>query len=163
MARRGRSNNMPRNPNHIPLNPEPVPAANNENGADFARTFMDTLQGFMQNQVIPPQQPYHVARPNDIVEQFRRMGPNRLKGNEGPIGTEEWIREMERIFGHLQCTEAQKVSCAIFQLAEEASYWWESRSRDMNPEDIRAITWEEFKEMLMNQYFPQSFRDQKET
>lgn len=49
-------------------------------------------------QPIPPNGEQQPTRNNDMVEQFRRMGLPRLRGLEGPMGLEEWIREIERIF-----------------------------------------------------------------
>ncbi|KAH6777330.1 hypothetical protein C2S51_008642 [Perilla frutescens var. frutescens] len=62
-----------------------------------------------------------------IVSQFRQMGSPRLKGNEGPLVTKEWIFDLERIFEHLECTDAENVSCAIFQLADDAGHWWQAQ------------------------------------
>lgn len=124
MAHKRQSTNVPGNPELVLVNPEPVSTTTVKNGTDFAWNFLTILQEFVQNQVLQPNLPNrpHPARANEIMEQFRCMGPTRLKGTEGPIGTNEWIRELERIFGHMECTKVQKVSCAIFQLAEEASY-----------------------------------------
>lgn len=116
----------------------------------------------MQQQTIPDRQPTG-SQTNELVEQFRCMRPHRLKGSEGPMGTKKWIRELEQIFRHLECTEMQEVSCAVFQLAEEASYCWESHTRTTTPEELRALTWEMFKKIVIDHYFPQSYRDQKET
>lgn len=105
------------------------------------------------------------ARNNDnntIIEQFRRYHPSTLKGREGPLATEEWLRGLDRIFLYITCTEVQKVSCASFQLVEDAGHWWESVSHNITVEQRNGLTWEQLKEMIMEQYFLQSFRDQKE-
>lgn len=78
------------------------------------------------------------------------------------MGIEEWIKELERIFIYLDCTDAQRVFCAVFQLVEEASYWWESHSRTMTPEELQNLAWGKFKEMILEHYCPQSYRDHKE-
>ncbi|XP_057775166.1 uncharacterized protein LOC130994153 [Salvia miltiorrhiza] len=75
---------------------------------------------------------------------------------------EEWIRELERIFEHIECTDAHKVSCAVFQLCEDASHWWESFKRSMTEQARQGLTWNRFKEIVTNQYFPRSYRNQKE-
>lgn len=85
-------------------------------GADFARDFLNTLQGYKQQQTPQDCQPIG-SRTHELVEQFWRMGPPRLKGSEGPMGVEEWIRELERIFQYMDYTDTQRVSCAVFQLA----------------------------------------------
>lgn len=62
----------------------------------------------------------------------------------------------------MECTEAQKLSCALFQLAKEASSWWESHSRTIIPKELQALSWKNFKGMIMDQYFLQSYQDLKE-
>lgn len=131
----------------------------NNNPVDFAE-FLQTLQGYMQGGKNTVQAQ---VKTFEVIEQFRKMGPPRLKGCEGPEVTEEWIRELEQIFQLMECTEEQKVSCATYQLAEEASYWWESHARTLTPEQRQAMTWKDFKDLIMNRYFPQSYKTQKET
>ena len=69
---------------------------------------------------------------------------------------------MERIFELLEFSEIQKVSCARFQLAENAAQWWKSQERTMTEGARHALTLEEFKIIFLNRYFPQALRDQKE-
>ncbi|XP_057790290.1 uncharacterized protein LOC131007148 [Salvia miltiorrhiza] len=149
-------------PRRAPEDEQRAPPVNN-NGVDFAQ-FLLALQGFMQQQQeggMNAGQPR--VRNFEIIEQFRRMGPPRFKGTEGPEDTEEWIRELERIFELMGCSEEQKVSCAIYQLAEEASHWWESHARTLTLEQRQALVWKDFKELIMDRYFPQSYITQKET
>ncbi|KAH6807774.1 hypothetical protein C2S51_028882 [Perilla frutescens var. frutescens] len=132
-------------------------APNQNMNAQMFQDFMNFLQtAAAQNR---PNQNNNISM---AVEQFRRYRPPTLKGREGPLATEEWLRELERIFVHIQCTDVQRVSCAVFQLAEDAGHWWESISRSMTEEEFNNLTWEQFKEMIIEQYFPQSFRDEKE-
>jgi hypothetical protein len=98
-----------------------------------------------------------------VVEQFRRYKPPTFNGREGPLAAEEWLRALERIFKHIACSDTQKVSCAVFQLAEDADHWWESYQRTRTEAQQLELTWEGFKELILQRYFPQSFRDQKET
>ena len=120
----------PATPGQHPPTPEQSsqPSAT-ASGADFAREFLNTLHGYMQQQTTPQQgqgQSQATPKTNDVVEQFRRFSPPKFRGKESPEATEEWVEEMERIFGHLECTESQKVSCATFQLIEDAGHWWKS-------------------------------------
>ncbi|XP_057808412.1 uncharacterized protein LOC131022884 [Salvia miltiorrhiza] len=90
------------------------------------------------------------------------MAPPTLKGNEGPLGTEEWIRQMECIFNYMRCRDDSKVTCAAFQLIDDAGHWWESETAALTEEQVRAISWRTFKERVMGKYFPKAFRKQKE-
>ncbi|XP_057808695.1 uncharacterized protein LOC131023168 [Salvia miltiorrhiza] len=111
-----------------------------------------------------PQQPHQPQAEggNGVVAQFRSMAPPILRGNEGPLGTEEWMRQMERIFNYMRCRDDLKVTCAAFQLTDDAGHWWESETAALTEEQMRATTWRTFKEKVMGKYFPRAFRKQKE-
>ncbi|KAL8494365.1 hypothetical protein ACS0TY_025252 [Phlomoides rotata] len=152
-----------------PLQTEPELPQQATSATEIAREVLISLQNFFQQQVPQPQpqqQPMFVpplkARTNDFVDQFRRLQPPRLNGKEGPLGTEEWIAGLERIFRHMTLTNEQKISCAQFQLMEDAAQWWESYERTLNTEDRHALTWVDFKEAVMARYFPQVLKDRKE-
>ncbi|XP_057779913.1 uncharacterized protein LOC130998515 [Salvia miltiorrhiza] len=113
--------------------------------------------------VLPQRPPQPQAESgNEVVAQFRSMAPPTLKGNEGPLGTEEWMRQMERIFNYMRCRDDSKVTCAAFQLIDDAGHWWESETAALTEEQVRAISWRTFKEKVMGKYFPKAFRKQKE-
>ncbi|XP_057811494.1 uncharacterized protein LOC131025719 [Salvia miltiorrhiza] len=123
--------------------------------------FIAAMQGFFQQQAQGAQNPQR-NNTSVVVEQFRRYNPPRFDGRSGPLAMEEWIRELERIFEHIECTDAHKVSCAVFQFCEDASHWWESFKRSMTEQARQGLTWNRFKEIVTNQYFPRSYRNQKE-
>ncbi|KAK6163678.1 hypothetical protein DH2020_000542 [Rehmannia glutinosa] len=153
-------------PSGNPTNQEHATTDAGESGANFARDFLNTLQDFLQQQTPTNNvrdEPRPEMRTNEVVEQFHRFAPPRFKGKEGPIAAEEWLLKLERIFDHMECTEEQKVRCAIFQLADDAGHWWASHARTMTEEQKQTLTWNEFKEIIMDRYFPQYIRDQKKT
>ena len=73
-----------------------------------------------QNQPPPPPAPRDTL--TQVVEQFCRFNPPVFNGRGEPAVAEEWLRSLERIFTHIACTDAQKVSCAIFQMTEDADH-----------------------------------------
>ncbi|XP_022855142.1 uncharacterized protein LOC111376413 [Olea europaea var. sylvestris] len=99
---------------------------------------------------------------SSIVEQFRRFKPPSFDGKGDPFAAEEWLRRLEGIFEHMNCSDAQKVSCAKFMLTSDAGHWWDSETRTKTVEQLCNLTWGQFKESLMGKYFPQPLRDQKE-
>ncbi|XP_057770781.1 uncharacterized protein LOC130990577 [Salvia miltiorrhiza] len=123
--------------------------------------FIAAMQGFFQQQAQGAQNPQR-NNTSVVVEQFRRYNPPRFDGRSGPLAMEEWIRELERIFEHIECTDAHNVSCALFQLCEDASHWWESFKQSMTEQARQGLTWNRFKEIVTNQYFPRPYRNQKE-
>lgn len=94
-----------------------------------------------------------------MVERFRRHDPPKFNGREGPEIMENWLRSLERTFTVMRCTDAQRVLCATYQLVEDADHWWEAYWR-MRPEEERNnLTWGNFKDIIMEKYYPHSYRE----
>src|SRR3954465_238770 len=55
---------------------------------------------------------------------FQRENPPVFKGTHDPEGALTWMKEIERIFRVMDCTQEQKVRYGTHQLAEEADDWW---------------------------------------
>ena len=51
-----------------------------------------------------------------ILERFRRMAPPSFKGESQPLIAESWLREIEKIFRAIRCTEEDKASLATYML-----------------------------------------------
>ncbi|KAK6115426.1 LOW QUALITY PROTEIN: hypothetical protein DH2020_007695 [Rehmannia glutinosa] len=107
-------------------------------------------------------QPAVVDSTSQVVEQFWRYSPPTLTGHEDPFVVEEWIGELEGIFELIACTDAHRVSCAIFHLKQDARYWWDSHRRAITNEQREAMAWNDYKTLVIQQFFPQMYRDQKE-
>ncbi|XP_022866463.1 uncharacterized protein LOC111386240 [Olea europaea var. sylvestris] len=134
---------------------------------DQATMFRDLLRavqdlGRQQAQATPHNATGGANTMSSIVEQFRRFKPPSLDGRGDPFAAEEWLRRLEGIFEHMNCNDAQKVSCAKFMLTDDAGHWWEFETRTRTTKQQRNLTWNQFKESLMGKYFPQSLKDQKE-
>ncbi|KEH16968.1 Ty3/Gypsy polyprotein/retrotransposon, putative, partial [Medicago truncatula] len=59
-----------------------------------------------------------------MLETFLRNHPPAFKGRYDPDGAQTWLKEVERIFRVMQCSEVQKVRFGTYMLAEEADDWW---------------------------------------
>ncbi|KEH16155.1 hypothetical protein MTR_0297s0030 [Medicago truncatula] len=55
-----------------------------------------------------------------MLETFMRNHPATFKGRYDPDGAQTWLKEIERVFSVMQCTEVQKVRFGTNQMAEEA-------------------------------------------
>lgn len=108
----------------------------------------------------PPQQPVNQYQ---VVEQFKKLKPPTFNGRDGPAALEEWMGSMEDILRLLMCTDAQKVSCASFQLKEDARIWWNSYQAMRPAAELDALTWVEFKRIVMEKYYPPSYQVRMET
>ena len=51
-----------------------------------------------------------------MMERFRRMAPPSFKGESQPLVAESWLRETEKIFRAIRCSEEDKTSLATYML-----------------------------------------------
>ena len=96
-----------------------------------------------------------------MLETFLRNHPPTFKGRYDPDGAQTWLKEVERIFWVMQCSEVQMVRFGMHMLAEEADDWW------VNVQPILengggVVTWAVFRREFLNRYFPEDVRGKKE-
>lgn len=106
---------------------------------------------------IPPIQPGG----RDPLESFQKRNPKVFSGTPGAGKPEDWLENMEKIFGTMICTETQKVAFATFVLEGEASQWWKAEKRSAEQKGITEYTWVMFVEAFNKKYFPPSVRERK--
>ena len=93
--------------------PEPLP-----DGMDPTGVFGALLQRLEQisnnhgnNQQTTPRQ-----TEDKLLERFRALRPDKFDGAGEAGQAEQWLREMDRIFETMECTESDKRRLATFQL-----------------------------------------------
>lgn len=69
-----------------------------------------------------------------------------------------WFVDIERVFRGVPCSEYDKVNIAALLLRGTASRWWEST----RPLNVDLITWDAFKKRMIDRYFSQSMRENKQ-
>ena len=72
---------------------------------------------------------------------------------------DHWFWQVEKILEAMEITSyATKIKLVVFQLEGESQIWWDwvKASRD-----LKAMTWEEFREFFMSKFFPASSRHAK--
>ena len=84
-----------------------------------------------------------------------------FKGRYDPDGAQTWLKDIERVFRVMQCTEVQKVRFGTHMLAEEADDWWISLLPILE-QDGAEVTWAVFKREFLDRYFPKDVRGKKE-
>jgi hypothetical protein len=89
-----------------------------------------------------------------MLETFLRNHPPTFKGRYDPDGAQTWLKEIERVFRVMQCTDDQKVGFGTHMLAEEADDWWVSLLPTLD-------TWAVFRREFLNRYFPEDVRGRK--
>lgn len=129
--------------------------------ADIAGVCQVVSQLIRQQQEMRVALPQRAPTPEFHFERFRKMNPPAFAGGANPLQAESWIREMEKLFESLQYPDEVKVRMAVPLLKDSAEFWWRARmaarGRDQN-----QMTWEEFKEIFYEQYFPESMKIMKE-
>jgi len=109
------------------------------------------------------QQP-NVGAGNDgvrMLETFLRNHPRTFKGRYDPDGAQKWLKEVERIFRVMQCSEVQKVHFGTHLLAEEADDWLVSLLPILEQDGV-VVTWAVFRREFLDRYFPEDARGKKE-
>ncbi|KAL8121526.1 hypothetical protein AgCh_018308 [Apium graveolens] len=94
-----------------------------------------------------------------VVKELIVVNPSEFKGSLEPIEVNVWLKEIEKAFALVNVKEEQKVEFASYYLKNEATYWWEMVK---TLEGTYVITWERFKELFLEKYFPQFVQDQME-
>ncbi|XP_076930121.1 uncharacterized protein LOC143594768 [Bidens hawaiensis] len=80
--------------------------------------------------------------------------PNSFKGTEGAIGFLRWADKAESAFEMCNCPPASRVKFAAGTLENSALTWWNSNMQILGLDLANAITWEEFKNMMREDYCP---------
>ncbi|KAL8110098.1 hypothetical protein AgCh_025994 [Apium graveolens] len=117
------------------------------------------LQILAQQTVHLAQQQQRQTNPQVTFKTFQAVNPPEFKGSLEPIEANVWLKEIEKAFTLVKVKEEQKVEFASYYLKNEATYWWEIVK---TLEGTYVITWERFKELFLEKYFPQFFQDQME-
>ncbi|XP_028087913.1 uncharacterized protein LOC114288593 [Camellia sinensis] len=68
------------------------------------------------------------------IKQFQDLKPTIFTGSTNPLVEEAWVRDMEKIFRALPCTERQKVTFATFTFKDDAQEY--SVRKQKKPEFI---------------------------
>lgn len=135
---------------------------NTPNAPDVApnqQQMLTSLAALLQGATITPPATQEQVQAR-VINQFNSFTPPTFHGYEGPCAIEEWMSTLESIFEYMACTDAQKVSCAVFQLKEDARKWWNSYWRLQAEGEREALTWNNFKDIVMGQYFPRIYKQQ---
>ncbi|CAA0842033.1 Unknown protein, partial [Striga hermonthica] len=96
-----------------------------------------------------------------VVAQFRDYHAEKFSGQGDPRIVDEWIQGLEFIFEVMECPERFRVICAQLQLTGDARLWWNAYW-GMRPGEKAGCTWEMFKELVREKYYPAYYRAEME-
>ncbi|CAJ2679121.1 unnamed protein product [Trifolium pratense] len=123
----------------------------------FMQQKQQLMQQFVEGMHRPP--PQEIG--NRVFRDFYKMKPPFFEGSFNPLEDHGWLKEMEKVFKVIPCTEEEKVICASHMLKGAAKTWWEGALAYMSANHI-PVDWEHFRSAFLEKYFPDSFRFQKE-
>ena len=77
----------------------------------------------------------------------------KFSGKTSPDATDQWLKDLERIFDAKMCQADNRLAFAVYMLTEEAEHWWMSMKSIME-ERGEPVTWEAFRGKFLLEYFP---------
>ena len=93
------------------------------------------------------------------LQRFKAHHPLTFKGGGDPMEADYWFRQVGKILEAMEITsDAMRIRLAAFQREDESQVWWDWVKYLRN---LKAITWEEFRELFMGKYFLASTRHAK--
>ena len=85
--------------------------------------------------------------------------PLTFTGGGDLMVADHWFMQVEKVLKALEITsDATRIRLAAFQLEGEAQVWWNWAKTSR---DLEAMTWEEFHDLFMGKYFPDTARHAK--
>ncbi|GJU64164.1 putative reverse transcriptase domain-containing protein [Tanacetum coccineum] len=85
---------------------------------------------------------------------FQSCNPKEYDGKGGAIVLTRWIEKMENVIDNSGCAENQKVRYAASSLVNKALTWWNTQVQARGREAAMAMTWNEFKALLVEEFCP---------
>ncbi|CAA0829039.1 Unknown protein, partial [Striga hermonthica] len=89
--------------------------------------------------------------------QFRDYQPEKFFGQGDPRIVDEWVQGLEMIFEVMDSPDRYCTLCAQIQLTGDAQLWWNSYW-SMRPSEKKGCTWDQFKELIREKYYPSYYR-----
>ena len=93
------------------------------------------------------------------LQRFRAHRPMTFTGGGDPMVADHWFTQVEKVLEAMEITsDTTRIRLAAFQLEGEAQVWWNWAKTSR---DLEAMTWEEFHDLFMGKYFPDTARHAK--
>ena len=104
----------------------------------------------------PPLVPTPTLPPRCTFKHFNSCNPVKFTGTEGATGLLQWFESMENTFVHSECPADLRIlyGTSVFQNATLT--WWNNEKRSRGFEAALALSWEEFKEIMIAKFCPRT-------
>lgn len=87
---------------------------------------------------------------------FQGCGPKTFTGAEGPLAIIRWIEKMESVMKISNCSPAERIKYGVCSFQDEALEWWNSLIQNLGEETAYGLSWEQLKDMLLQEYCPRN-------
>ncbi|CAA0834112.1 Unknown protein, partial [Striga hermonthica] len=109
-------------------------------------------------QMPPRREPDHQELPQaTVVAQFRDYHPEKFSGQGDPRIVDECVQGLEIVFEVMNCPDRYRMLCAQIQLTGDARLWCHAYW-SMRPGEKDGCTWDQFKELIREKYYPSYYR-----
>ena len=95
----------------------------------------------------------------ELFKKIAQSKPPTYPGEPDPTVLETWLREFNKLFEAVGCSNELKVSNGVFYLRGEADLWW-----SQNETTLRAVPnfgWDRFQEQIREKFYPVFLQKQK--
>ena len=94
--------------------------------------------------------------------EVHEVQPTPLQGVQCTRGRRVLGQEVEQLFSLLECPDRERVVLATHVLQGAAGDWWRLvRRTTLQGRDIKEITWDEFRTLFLEKFFPRYSRDRR--
>ncbi|GKE65776.1 hypothetical protein Tco_1519937, partial [Tanacetum coccineum] len=83
---------------------------------------------------------------------FMSCNPKEYDGKGGAVVLTRWIEKMETVIDNSGCAENQKVRYVASSLVNKALTWWNTQVQARGREAANAMSWNDFKALLVEEY-----------
>ncbi|KAI3762600.1 hypothetical protein L1987_53037 [Smallanthus sonchifolius] len=94
---------------------------------------------------------------------FLSCKPCSFNGTEGAVGLMRWIEKMESVIDISECTADCMVKYSTCTLSDKALTWWNTQMRTLGRETAYQLSWEDLKNMMIEEYCPRNELQKIET
>nr|KAJ0191788.1 hypothetical protein LSAT_V11C800446920 [Lactuca sativa] len=95
-----------------------------------------------------------VPRRTCSYKDFMNCKPRNFYGNECVVGLSRWFEKVEVVFDICYCSEGSNVCFVAWTLIDGALTWWTDHVKTFGVSVANSMSWENMKELLIEEYFP---------
>ncbi|XP_024028938.1 uncharacterized protein LOC112093846 [Morus notabilis] len=121
--------------------------------------FLDAMYAAFQGMATRAQNERLVEdRKQGYFQEFRRAPIPSFNSEGGPQEAEFWLDSIVKHLSTMGVPYEYWVEFAVYKMGGLVNTWWKQVRRRI---DVAGLTWEQFETLFNEQYFPQSYRDEK--